>query len=232
MSDKKERKLARTNIPLEKALTLPTSEELGFSGHFIREDGTTRNIRTKEEPDFLLTGSKSNVRVSNPYGMGYNGYAANELTTDITTEITDFERQLLEKIRRISYSSDEEQQLLSVVDRTINSIAKSRLPRIESAPVLWADRNKSEKAHEFIMRVYGEYVEAGALFRSDLRRLDPPLNMALQRQEENKNPAKHPPASFYLPKQQDSLTDDPSVVIKGGKHEGRQASGTKTHQKT
>lgn len=145
----------------------------------------------------------------------------------IEQDLTDFECGLMEKIRRISYSSDEEQQLLSVLDRTINSIAKSRLPRIDRAPILWADRNKGEKAHEFIMRVYGEYVDAGALLRSDLRRLDQPLNVALLRQEQNKDPEKRPPEGFYIPRQQDDLAEDPSAVVKGGTHEGRQSNPRK-----
>lgn len=151
---------------------------------------------------------------------------------DIDTEITDFEFLILAALRRTSYSEEEQIKLTETVSHAVDSIIRNRVNRPTYAPELWVDRDPSlkEEPHEFIERVYAKYLESGTLLRADIRKLDDPLNSALARQE--KNPKRSPPKSFYLPKQHDSLADDPSLIVKGGTHEGRQASGKKSRMKS
>ena len=143
---------------------------------------------------------------------------------EIDGKITDFEYLVIKILRRAEFSEEEQKALAHSIDTSVNSIIRGRLERPKVAPELWVNRDKSlgEEPHEFIERVYGSYIEAGSLLRADIRALDDPLNSALARQE--KNPKRAPPSSFYLPKQQDGLGDDPDADVKKGGHEGRQAS--------
>lgn len=137
----------------------------------------------------------------------------------IKEELTEFESEVIESLRKASLCKAEQACYINRMGGLIGEIRaaidQQEIPK--TAPELWRNRTDlDELPHEFVLRVYGEFMgEGGQFSRADLRRLDDALRQALHKQQAD--PENKIPDDFHLPTKKELGDRELQRVLETGK---------------